>query len=260
GPEQKSVSPVEAGGDAGEKLRALLGEQIADRATESRDDAAGADARDLLEMALEVNDNSVDFDVVVLRNGGRGFAQCLFADVERYESPQGSTTCQRVQQQARLLRGSGPQFDQRVGVGRGRDVTGVLLEDLALAARRVVLGEPRDLVEQLRSAFVVEPLRRKLLGRLGDPLAHVGLERGAEVIAPEVHVDAHRRRARGHRSATEWCRWARRDRARRGCDLAAASIRAGRRAAPTRRSCRRARTANSLLPWRQPVRRQTATG
>ena len=42
---------------------------------------------------------------------------------------------------------------------------GLALEDLGLAAGRVVLGEPGDLVEQLRAALVVEPLRRQVLRR-----------------------------------------------------------------------------------------------
>ena len=47
------------------------------------------------------------------------------------------------------------------------------LEDRALGARRVVLGQLADAVEQLRAARVVEVLGRQLLERPRQPVEHV---------------------------------------------------------------------------------------
>ena len=62
---------------------------------------------------------------------------------------------------------------------------GARLEDRALGARRVVLGQLADPVEQLGAAGVVEVLGRQLLERPGEPVEHVVGERalvaGAEV-------------------------------------------------------------------------------
>ena len=69
-----------------------------------------------------------------------------------------------------------------------------LHEDRPLAPGRVVLGQARDVVEELRPARVVEPLRRDVLGGRAQPAVGVGAERGAQVVGGEVHVDAWRRR------------------------------------------------------------------
>src|SRR5262249_46538872 len=60
------------------------------------------------------------------------------------------------------------------------------LEDRTLGARRVVLGQPRDLVEQVGAAVVVEVLRRELLGRGGEAGAHIGRERALRVVWVDV--------------------------------------------------------------------------
>ena len=69
---------------------------------------------------------------------------------------------ERVEQQPRLLGGAGAELDQRPRARQLGDLGRALLEDLALAAREVVLGQPGDLVEELAPALVVEPLRREL--------------------------------------------------------------------------------------------------
>ena len=100
----------------------------------------------------------------ILVADGRGrLAQRRLAHVERNEARERARRPQRVEQQARLLRGARTELDERVGLGDLRDLVGSLGEDRALGARRVVLGEPGDLVEELRAAVVVEPLRRQLL-------------------------------------------------------------------------------------------------
>ena len=81
----------------------------------------------------------------------------------------------------------------------GDDVVGVREQDRALGAGRVVLGQPRDLVEQLRAAVVVEPLGREVLRGRGEAAAGVGAQCRAEVGGIEVRVDLQRRGV-GHRA------------------------------------------------------------
>jgi len=71
-----------------------------------------------------------------------------------------------------------------VGPGDGRDRRGVLFEQGPLGARRVVLGERGDVLEEGATHLVVEPHRRDRLGRRGEPAADVGLEGGPEVLGP----------------------------------------------------------------------------
>src|SRR5690606_37273761 len=82
------------------------------------------------------------------------------------------------------------QLQQRAGAGGGGDVRRPLDEDLPLAAGRVVLLQPGDLLEEGAAALVVEPFRRQGLGRAGQPLVDVLAERLGEVVGGEeaVHV------------------------------------------------------------------------
>ena len=68
-------------------------------------------------------------------------------------------------------------------------------EDRPLAPSRVVLGEARDVVEELRAARVVEPLRRDVFRRRAQAALRVGTERVPEVVGGEVDVDARRGRS-----------------------------------------------------------------
>ena len=96
------------------------------------------------------------------------------ADVERHEPAQAARVAERVQQQARLLRASRAELDQRRRLGRARDVARARAQDLALAPGQVVLGLAGDRLEQLRAALVVEPLRRQLLRCRGQTAARLG--------------------------------------------------------------------------------------
>jgi len=69
----------------------------------------------------------------------------------------------------------------------------VLGEDRPLGARRVVLRQPRDLLEKAATLLVVEPLRWEDLRARGESGARVGAQRGGEVVGTEVDVDAGRR-------------------------------------------------------------------
>ncbi len=80
----------------------------------------------------------------------------------------------RAQQVAGLGGRAGAELDQRPRrAGGGDDLGRALGEDLALGARRVVLGQLGDLLEELRAALVVEVLRRQLLRRGGEAGADV---------------------------------------------------------------------------------------
>ncbi len=81
------------------------------------------------------------------------------------------------------------QLDERVGPAAGGDRGRLPPQDLGLPPGRVVLRQPGDLVEELRAAVVVEPLRRQQLGHGGEAGADVGPQRLVEVGGAEVDVD-----------------------------------------------------------------------
>ena len=107
--------------------------------------------------------------------------------VDRDVAAQRSRRRERAEQHARLLRGPGAQLDD-LGRARGlRDARGLGDEDRALGARRVVLGQLADPVEQLRADRVVEVLGRQLLERARQPVEDVVGER-ALVARRQVRV------------------------------------------------------------------------
>jgi hypothetical protein len=65
------------------------------------------------------------------------------------------------------------RLDQLPRLDLGDDVGADSLEDARLGARRVVLRQSCDLLEQLRAASVVEVLRLQLLRVARQPVAHV---------------------------------------------------------------------------------------
>src|SRR5581483_1697080 len=81
------------------------------------------------------------------------------------------------------------QLDEDGCPGVGGDVRGSCIEDLALAPCRVVLLESRDVVEELRAAVVVEPLRWQHLRRRRQPDAHVAAQRAGDIGRVEMDVD-----------------------------------------------------------------------
>ncbi len=94
-------------------------------------------------------------------------------DVERDVAVKRAGIGHRIEQDARLLRGPGAELDQLAGAGRLDDLAGLRLQDRLLGARRVVLGQLADAVEQLGAARVVEMFGRKLLERPGEAVEHV---------------------------------------------------------------------------------------
>ena len=65
----------------------------------------------------------------------------------------------------------------------------MVFEDRPLAAARVVLGKPRDLLEELGAALVVEVARRELLEGLGQARAHVRRHSGQGAARWQMDID-----------------------------------------------------------------------
>jgi hypothetical protein len=70
-------------------------------------------------------------------------------DVNGHISVERPRVIHRLEEQQRLRGGAGPQLHQLRGSGRGDDLGAAPHEDLALAPRRVVLGQLADAVEQV---------------------------------------------------------------------------------------------------------------
>lgn len=146
-----------------------------------------ADPRDLAEMFLEITTYRVDLDARVFTADGlaRGL-QHPGIDVERDEPAQLTAVAHGIEQHPRLLRRAAAQLHERVCAGGRGDLGGTVPQDLGLGAGRVVLGQPRDLVEQVAAHRVVEPLGRQLFRRLGQTVAHIATQRGGRGIGREV--------------------------------------------------------------------------
>ena len=80
---------------------------------------------------------------------------------------------QFLDQKAGLGGGAGAEFDQRQRrSGMVQNVARVALQDRALGAREVVLGQFGNLLEQSRADVVVKQLRRQPLGRRTQALEY----------------------------------------------------------------------------------------
>jgi hypothetical protein len=110
-------------------------------------------------------------------------------DVERDVALEAALAGHRVQKRPRLRGRARAQLDELFGTRALDDRRRVPVQDLALAAGRVVLGQGGDAVEELGAALVVEELRRQLTRRAGQPFAHVVGERALHLVA--LDDDAH---------------------------------------------------------------------
>ncbi len=159
------VVGTQARRDRAQELGARRRVQVADGAAEERNDTPAV-PRDPIEVVFEVADHGVHVDRCVLFvDRARRLAQRLLADVERHEAFERTRAAHRVEQEPGLLRCARSQLHECVRPCQPRDVDRVRAEDLPFTARRVVLREPRDLVEELGPTVVVEPLGRDVLGR-----------------------------------------------------------------------------------------------
>ena len=71
------------------------------------------------------------------------------------------------EKQPRFRRCTGAEFDQRcVFRNRRGDFAAAFPQNAKLGARRIVLRQPRDLLEQVGAGFIIKIFRRELLGLL----------------------------------------------------------------------------------------------
>ena len=168
GPEHEPVVGPQQVRDAGQEGRPLRRLEVADRAPEEGDHPRAAE-RDPLQVALVVAHEPAHVDAVLAGNRLGRRPGDLLRDVDRCVRAEAAVVAQRVEQHASLRGRPGAELDQRRrGACRLADPRGVALEDRALRPRRVVLGQPRDLLEELRPAAVVEVARGELLERLRE--------------------------------------------------------------------------------------------
>ena len=174
--------------------------EVADRAAQEGDDARAVGLGDVGEVALEVADDAVHAQARELVDqlvGAREHHR--LGHVERDVAAQGARLGHRAQQQPRLGRRARAQLDELGGAGGLDDLRAALLEDRALGARRVVLGQLADAVEELGAARVVEVLGRQLLERPGQAVEHVVGQRALVLGADEgLHDDRVGGQQRGH--------------------------------------------------------------
>ena len=191
GAEQQAVIRPHQRPEVGEEAGARLRVEVADRPAEEGEQPPFA-VGEVLEVALEVAHHAVHLET---RVDARQLVGALHHDrlgaVHRHVAAQPPGARHRVQQGARLGRGARAELDKLLGLRQRNDLRRPAVQDLALAARRVVLGQARDAVEQLGPALVVEVLRRELLEVAREPGAHVVRDR-LERVAGQVGVDADR--------------------------------------------------------------------
>ena len=190
GAQQEAVLGVEQVGDAPQEAGALMRGEVADRSAEERDHP-GATNRDALQVELEVADQATDVDPLVFAGDSLGgVAGDLLRDVDRAVGLETADLPHGVEQDPRLAGRSGAQLDQARGAVRSlADLSRAALEDLALAAGRVVLLELSDLLEELRALLVVEVARRELLEGAGQPRPDVGRHPGEWPSRRKVDLD-----------------------------------------------------------------------
>ena len=110
-----------------------------------------------------------DLDVRELRMDlRRGLEQVILRDVDRYVRRE---LVEMLQQDARLQARAAAELDQACFLSDELgDLVDVVAHDAELCLGRVVLGQPRYRLKQLRAAFVIEVLRRDHLLGLAETL------------------------------------------------------------------------------------------
>ena len=143
------------------EFRRVLRLEIADRRSGKEADArAIADLRRQIEVAREVGRHREHGDLrQVAPHRGCLLREKFRRDIDRHV---GGDLRRGIEQDARLFRGAGAELDQRGGernVGRHR--ARVARQNTQLGAGRIILGKPRDLLEQVRAGGVIKIFRRK---------------------------------------------------------------------------------------------------
>ena len=173
GADQQAVVRAEQPATCAACAGALRGE-VADRAAEERDRRAAArPARDPVEVALEVADDAVDREARDTRPRARRRVRTPTRRRRPGRSAQLPPPPSGRAARASCARSRSPSSTSSRGAGRARRCSAArLVENRLLRARRVVLGQLGDALEQLPAARVVEVLRRQRL-RAREPVAHV---------------------------------------------------------------------------------------
>ena len=152
GAEQEAVARVHQGRDPGEERAPRRGAEVADRAAEEGDQRALL-ARHPLEVGLVVADDAVDAQAPYSSTSSRGGPPGdLLGDVDRARRPRARRRRASRRAGTRVFAAEPePSSIRVVGRGGGDDLVGASLEDRALGAGRVVLGQLGDRLEQLAS-------------------------------------------------------------------------------------------------------------
>ena len=178
--------------DVCEEGSALVRVQVADRAAEEGHEPP-LWRRNVLEVLLEVAHHAVHREARIhLHELLRAALHHELGHVHRQVAVERARTRHRKQKRARLRRHSRAQLEQLRRAGDLDDLRRPPVEDRALAARGVVLGQRGDLVEELGAAVVVEVLGgQHLEAAAREPRAHVGghrFERGPLEVAVDRDV------------------------------------------------------------------------
>ncbi len=109
-------------------------------------------------MLAEIADDQMDREGrVLLRKSRRRVTEEFVTYVEGYVRAQGAEVAERVEEDPGLFAGPRSELHQGVRFGELRDPWRVRFQQVPLGARRVVLGQAGDVLEELAPAFVVEP-------------------------------------------------------------------------------------------------------
>ena len=145
------------------------------------------------EVAVEVSDQAVDLDPRIELGQLLGAAlDRRRRHVDRHVAAERVRARHREEKGARLGGRARPELDQLLGRRGLDDLRRAAVEDRALAAAGVVLGQLGDPVEELGAVGVVEELRRELLQRrLQQAVPHLGRHVAARrAVQPVVDPDA----------------------------------------------------------------------
>ena len=178
GAEEQRVVGTQLRPEAGQELGAFVGQQVAQRSAEEREQARAVPLRQL-QTVQEVGDQHVHAKLgVVGEQRVSRLRQGALADIYRQVALQRAGGAEGVDQQAGFLGGARAEFDQGSGSGRRGDLVRPRGQDLPLGARRVVLGQLGDLFEEFAAARVIQPLGRQPFRCAGEAPQHIGAERG----------------------------------------------------------------------------------
>ena len=117
-----------------------------------------------------------------------GLVEYRLADIDGHVPNRGAACRVRFQQVVRLDGVARPQLDQGDGSRDPTDPLGVLLEDSRFRPGEIVLGLPRDLLEQLAAPIVVEETAVQPGRRVGQAERY-GLRKLPHIVGGVTRID-----------------------------------------------------------------------